>query len=115
MTHVNVDPARIAIRAVAPYRAQELQPVEQNAGTLDQRAQELELGKGQLDGAVVDSHLAPASVETHPPPREDILRVAVPTRPSHYLPDAGALLRQPACLRYMNGGSPLAAPPPRCL
>src|SRR5579862_792493 len=73
VANVDVDRARVAIRAVAPDRAQQLLAVEQPAGIRHQRIEQLELRKRQLHGRPVDCDLALGAIKRDRPDDEHLV------------------------------------------
>src|SRR5258708_32921289 len=74
---VDVDPARVAIGAVAPDRPQQLLPAEVLPRPRQERVQQLELRERELDRLATDLHRAPRAVHRHLADAED-LRVGAP-------------------------------------
>src|SRR6185437_4523264 len=63
VAHVHVDRSRVAVGAVAPDRAQQLLAAEQAPGLADERAEQLELGEGEVHRVARDRHHAVRPVE----------------------------------------------------
>jgi len=87
---VDVDPARVAVRAVPPDRAQELVAREEVAGAAHERLHDLELREREVDAGAADAHLAAQPVELEVADGEHrIAERARPGAPQHGL-DAAA-------------------------
>ena len=81
---VDLDRARLAGRAEAPHRLQQLIARDHLAGVAQQVLEQVELALGELDLRAVDAHLAGAAGQDHRAELEHVLgvggRPALPAR-----------------------------------
>jgi len=106
---VDVDRTRVAVRAVAPDRPQQLLPVEQASGVAHEAVEQLELRERQLHELAAQRDLAARAVDAHVAGREDILVEAARSGPAEHRADAAAQLGEAERLRHIVIGAGLQA------